>query len=61
MRVEFEAESDGRIIACAPDLPGVLVYGRDHREALLKVLDLADKVRASMREYEDRRSNAGGE
>jgi predicted RNase H-like HicB family nuclease len=42
--IEFELEEDGRWIAEAVDLPGVLAYGAAHEEALAKVKELAHEV-----------------
>lgn len=37
MKIELEQETDGRWIAEAPELPGVLAYGNTRDEALRKV------------------------
>lgn len=39
--IELEREEDGRWIAEATDLPGVLVYGQDAADALQRVQALA--------------------
>jgi predicted RNase H-like HicB family nuclease len=44
MRIETEREEDGRWIAEAPDLPGVMVYGATREEAILRVQALALRV-----------------
>lgn len=44
--VELEREEDGRWIAEAPSLPGVLTYGQSHEEALARVEALALRVLA---------------
>ena len=41
LRVEFDRETDGRWIAEAIDLPGVLAYGETREEALANVEGLA--------------------
>ncbi|RMD97541.1 MAG: type II toxin-antitoxin system HicB family antitoxin, partial [Deltaproteobacteria bacterium] len=37
LTIEIEQEEDGRWIAEAPDLPGVLVYGKTREEAIARV------------------------
>jgi predicted RNase H-like HicB family nuclease len=44
LRIEVELEDDGRYIAEAPDLPGVLVYGRTSQEAVRRAKALALRV-----------------
>jgi len=44
--VEVDREDDGRWLAEVPDLPGVLVYGKTHAEAVDKVQALALRVLA---------------
>ena len=39
--IELEREEDGRWIAEAPDLPGVLVYGQNKTNAMQRVQALA--------------------
>ena len=41
LRVEFERETDGRWIAEAIDLPGVMAYGATREEAMANVAALA--------------------
>ena len=47
----FDREADGRWIAEVPELPGVLVYGRDRDEAFLKLEALALRVIAERIEH----------
>lgn len=44
LRIETEREEDGRWIAEIPALPGVVVYGRDEKEARAKAKVLALRV-----------------
>jgi len=37
IRIALEREDDGRWMAEAPDLPGVMAYGKTGKEALAKV------------------------
>ena len=53
MKIEIEREDDGRWIAEAPDLPGVMVYGKTRREAIAKVEALALRVLADRLENGD--------
>ena len=53
IRIEFEQETDGRWIAEAPDLPGVLAYGATRAEAKSRAESLALRVLA------DRRASRG--
>lgn len=46
MKIEIEQETDGRWIAEAPDLPGVMAYGVTRDEAIRKVETLALRVMA---------------
>jgi len=48
IRVETEREEDGRILACVPDLPGVMAYGETEPEAVRKVKAIALQVLADM-------------
>lgn len=41
LRIEIEQETDGRIIAEVPELPGVMAYGRTREEAVARVAALA--------------------
>jgi len=43
-KIEFELEEDGRWIAEAVDLPGVLAYGSTREEAMAKATALAREV-----------------
>ena len=53
LTVEFDRESDGRVIADIPDLPGVMAYGATEEEALQKVAALAFRVMADRLESEE--------
>lgn len=44
LSIETELETDGRWIAEIPELPGVMVYGQNQREAVLKAQALALRV-----------------
>ena len=49
LRVEFDRETDGRLIAEVIDLPGVMAYGATMEEALanveaLAVIVIADRI-----------------
>lgn len=46
LRIEVEREADGRWLAEAADLPGVLAYGLSQQEAIEKVKALALRVLA---------------
>ncbi|MEW6234018.1 MAG: type II toxin-antitoxin system HicB family antitoxin [Candidatus Omnitrophota bacterium] len=46
MKIDIEREDDGRWIAEAPDLPGVMAYGLTRSEAIVKVEALALRVLA---------------
>lgn len=49
--IELECEDDGRCIAEVPDLPGVLVYGRDRVDTVARVQALALRVLADRLEH----------
>jgi predicted RNase H-like HicB family nuclease len=51
MKIEIEREEDGRWIAEVPELPGVLVYGKDREEAISKAQVLALRVMADRLEH----------
>ena len=51
MRIETDREEDGRWIAEVPDLPGVIVYGDNKEDAILKVKALALRVLADRIEH----------
>ncbi len=53
-RLEIEQEEDGRWIAEAVDLSGVLAYGNTLEEAKAKVQALALRVVADRLEHRDR-------
>lgn len=46
MNIEIEREEDGRWMAEVPDLPGVMAYGQNKKEAVSKVKALALRVMA---------------
>ncbi|MEQ7154773.1 type II toxin-antitoxin system HicB family antitoxin [Brevundimonas aurifodinae] len=46
MQLEVEREDDGRWIAEAPTLPGVMAYGQSREEAVAKVEALVLRVLA---------------
>ena len=50
-RVEVEREEDGRWLAEAPELPGVLAYGASAPEAQARVQALALRVVADCLEH----------
>ncbi|BCX82589.1 hypothetical protein MIT9_P2175 [Methylomarinovum caldicuralii] len=50
-RIELEQEQDGRWIAEVPELPGVMVYGKNRREAIAKAEALALRVLADRIEH----------
>ena len=52
LTIEIEREADGRWIADAVQLPGVMVYGRTREEALKKVRALASEVLADRDMYD---------
>lgn len=49
-KVEFEQEEDGRWLAEISDLPGVMAYGNDRKEAEVAVVALALRVLADRTE-----------
>ena len=51
MNIEIEREEDGRRMAEVPDLPGVMAYGQDKKEAVSKVKVLALRVMADRLEH----------
>ena len=51
IRIELEQETDGRWIAEAPEIPGVLVYGATTDEAIVNVQALALRVLAERIEH----------
>jgi predicted RNase H-like HicB family nuclease len=53
--IEHEQEADGRWLAEVPELPGVLAYGRDAEEAMIKVETLALRVIAERLEQGESR------
>jgi predicted RNase H-like HicB family nuclease len=51
LTVEVEQEDDGRWLAEVPELPGVLAYGQNRREAIDRVQALALRVLADRLEH----------
>ncbi len=51
MKIEIERETDGRWIAEAPELPGVMAYGSTRDEAIRKAEALALRVIADRLEH----------
>jgi predicted RNase H-like HicB family nuclease len=51
LSIATELETDGRWIAEIPELPGVMVYGQNQREAVLKAQALALRVIAERLEH----------
>jgi len=58
LRVVFDREEDGRWIAEVPQLAGVMVYGKNKQEALLRVQALAYRVIADRIEEEQKLQNS---
>ena len=54
MRLEVEQEEDGRWLAEAPVLPGVMAYGASREEAIARVETLALRVLADRLEHGER-------
>ena len=54
MRLEVEREDDGRWLAEAPALPGVMAYGESRGEAVAKVEAFALRVLADRLEHGER-------
>jgi predicted RNase H-like HicB family nuclease len=54
MRLEVEQEDDGRWLAEAPELPGVMAYGASRAEAVAQVEMLALRVLADRLEHGER-------
>jgi len=46
LQIETQQEDDGRWIAETPDLPGVMVYGDTHEQAVTRVKELALRILA---------------
>lgn len=53
MKIELEREEDGRWIAEVPELPGVMVYGKNREEAISKVEVLALRIIADRLDHGD--------
>jgi predicted RNase H-like HicB family nuclease len=58
LSIESEREDDGRWLAEAPELPGVLAYGGSRDEALAKAQVLALRVLAERIEHNKGRPEA---
>ena len=54
MRLDVEQEEDGRWLAEASELPGVMAYGSSRSEAIAKVETLALRVLADRLEHGER-------
>jgi predicted RNase H-like HicB family nuclease len=54
MRLEVEQEDDGRWLAEAPALPGVLAYGESREEAVARAEAFALRVLADRLEHGER-------
>lgn len=54
MRLEIEQDQDGRWLAEAPELPGVVAYGDTRAEAVARVETLALRVLADRLEHGER-------
>ena len=53
LTIETEREIDGRWMAEVIELPGVMVYGTDERDAVMKVKALALRVIADKIEHQE--------
>lgn len=53
LQIEIEREDDGRYLAEAPALPGVLAYGHTPQEAVRRVQALALRVIADRLEHNE--------
>ncbi|MCB0148209.1 MAG: type II toxin-antitoxin system HicB family antitoxin [Caldilineaceae bacterium] len=53
LKIEIEREDDGRYLAEAPELPGVLAYGQSRHEAVRRVQVLALRVIADRLEHNE--------
>lgn len=51
LKIEVEIEDDGRYLAEAPDLPGVMAYGVTRQEAVRRVQALALRIIADRLEH----------
>jgi len=51
MKIEIDREEDGRWIAEIPELPGVMAYGNNRKEAISKAEALALRVLADRLEH----------
>ena len=57
LSIHCDREEDGRWIAEVPEIPGVMVYGKDQREAIAKVQALALRVVAERLEHDESTPN----
>jgi predicted RNase H-like HicB family nuclease len=48
LKIEVERETDGRVLACVPELPGVMAYGITEDEAVRKAKTIALQILADM-------------
>jgi predicted RNase H-like HicB family nuclease len=53
LRIEYELEDDGRVIAAVDELPGCLAYGATREEARREVVALALRVVADRVEHRE--------
>ncbi len=51
MKIEVDRETDGRWMAEVPELPGVMAYGADRKDAISKAEVLALRVIADRLEH----------
>ena len=58
LTIEKDREDDGRWIAEAPELPGVLAYGATQDEAMAKAEALALRVLAEQLEHGEAKAHA---
>ena len=56
--VEIEREKNGRWLADVPELPGVMVYGQDREEAVIRVQALALRVIADRLDHREESTEA---
>jgi predicted RNase H-like HicB family nuclease len=48
LKIEVERETDGRLLASVPELPGVMAYGATEEEAVRKAKSIALQILADM-------------
>jgi predicted RNase H-like HicB family nuclease len=51
MTIEVDREEGGRWLAAVPELPGILTYGAERREAIAKAQALALRMMADRLEH----------